>query len=136
MSDTDTTKKTAKKAAAPAVDPVEDPPGAKDADAAVAEVDAQDAAADDKDADVLHGTLAGIDFEFSRKRLDSVQFRRFMQRGRDLLALEYVLGVVTFERLLVALADPDGTTSDESFRKVWPAIDAAAGTGNSPVSST
>lgn len=96
--------------------------------------EAADAAADEleqtEDTDTAHGEISGVKFEFSKKRLDSVQFRRFMQRNRDIVALEYLFGIVQFETLLGALADEDGDTSEAQFNDLWTEIGKAAGQGN------
>lgn len=102
-------------------------PDTKAADAAVAEVAAE---TDDK-ADTVDVEHAGVKFTVSRKKLDSVQFRRFMQRGRDILALEWLLTPATVTQVLDAMADEDGVTSDADFGKVFETIGSAVGAGNS-----
>lgn len=126
----DPIKKAPKKSVAkPADDQADEktPTAEQEVDAALAEVD---------DEDTAHGEFAGVKFEFSRKALDSIQWRRLMQRNKDLLAIEWLITTRTFEQILAATADKDGLTSDESFRGIWDAIGAAAGTGNSSGSTT
>lgn len=90
--------------------------------AALAEVD---------DEDKAHGEFAGVKFEFLRKTLDSIQWRRLMQRNKDLLAIEWLIGSGSFNEILTATADEDGLTMSAAFDGIWEAIGAAAGTGNS-----
>lgn len=98
--------------------------------AAAAELKAAETDDDGGDDDVCKGTAAGVEFGFKRKRAESIQFRRLMQRGRDILALEWLLGPITFERWLAATADEDGSTGEEAFSDLWTAVNEAVGSGN------
>lgn len=90
-------------------------------DAAVAEVTER----------VVSVPFDGKTYSFKRKRIDSVQFRLAMQKRRDAVAVEWLLGPVMFADFLEATADEDGCTTDEVFAEFIDAIGTAVGAGNS-----
>lgn len=108
----------------------EQPTGDLDGKAAAAAIDAVDAETDASK--MASGSVGGVSFEFKRKRAKSIQFRRLLQNGRDLDAIEHLLGRPTFDAIIAAYADEDGDTPNEVLIKdIWPAIDEAVGEGNS-----
>lgn len=110
--------------------PKAEKPDTDAADKAVLEVEAEEAADSDVDADKIAATHGGVQFTISRRKLDSVQFRRLMQRGRDILALEYLLGVEVVSRIIAGLADDEGITSADDFDAIFETIGNAVGSGN------
>lgn len=100
---------------------------------------AAQAAVADLDADentIARGVIAStngtgdVEFTFKKKRIDSVQFRRLMQRRADILAIEFLVGPLTLDRMLIALADEDGETPESGWGAIWQAINEAVGEGN------
>lgn len=98
------------------------------ADAAVAETVA-------KPADLIEFEFEGATYSFRRKRLNSVTFRLAIQRGNDVVALEYLLGAEQFNSLVEANADEDGDMDRDQLRGVYDALSDAAGSGKSSTSS-
>jgi len=90
-------------------------------DAAVAEVT-------DKMTRVGFGDM---EYTFKSKRLNALQFRLPMQKGKDAVAVEFLLGPVQFMKFMDANADADGCTPDETFYEFISAIGSAVGSGNS-----
>lgn len=88
---------------------------------------AQDEAEDVKEVDVEFG---GHTYAVSRAALSSAQFRYLIQRSRDALAAELLLGNDTFGKFLTDQAEADGFTPSV---KLWEFLNAAGrelGTGN------
>lgn len=94
------------------------------ADAAVAEVTAEQDA-------VVTIDFEGTKYTFKRKKLDAPQFRLFMQKDRDVAAIEWLLGPVQFNAFLRATADEDGCTPTESYARLIEDISKSVGAGNS-----
>ena len=57
--------------------------------------------------------------------------RRLYQQGRDLVAVEWLLGQEQFDRFLASTADEDGATPETVYRDFTKAIGDAVGAGNS-----
>jgi len=77
--------------------------------------------------------IAGVKAEFNPKRLDDVRFRRHMQQRRDAVALDWLLGESTMNRVLDAIADQsaDGLVDADAYTGIFKAIGDAVGAGNS-----
>lgn len=105
----------------------------KDAVASVDEIDdsaakaAQDEAADVKEIEFEFG---GHTYTLNRAALGSADFRWAVQRGRDALAAEMLLGSAGMGKFLGDQADESGFTSSQ---KLWDFLNGAGrelGTGN------
>lgn len=102
-----------------------EPPEEIDTSAARA---AQDEAEDVKSIPVEFG---GKTYEVSRDALNSAQFRYLIQRSRDALAAEMLLGAETFSKFLIDQAAPG--TDYTPGATLWEFLNAAGrelGTGN------
>lgn len=113
----------------PKSDPVESERTDDAAAAAVAEVDRESA----PEPSTVEVEIAGVKVEFNPKRLDDVRFRRHMQQRRDAVALDWLLGESTMNRILDAIADQsaDGIVDADAYTGVFKAIGDAVGAGNS-----
>lgn len=88
---------------------------------------AQDEAAD---VDEVEVEFEGKAYKISRAAVGSAQFRYLIQRSRDALAAELLLGVDGFNKLLADNADSKGFTPSV---KLWEFLNVAGkelGTGN------
>lgn len=127
MSDQDTTTST-----------LEEERTSAPADAAVAEAVAEQdtldvvVAVDEPPAEpMIHVEYNGETYEFKSKRLNAIQFRRMMQSGDDVLAVEWLIGVRDFDRFVRSTADEDGVTPLSAFLEFFSAIGKAAAVPNS-----